>query len=76
MLEYPLEEARDLLTNNLKTAKENLQQVETDLDFLKDQITTTEVNIARVYNWDVRKRAQKGPNSGEENLPGLAGDDK
>ena len=23
---------------------------------IRDQITTTEVNIARVYNWDVKRR--------------------
>lgn len=56
MLEYPIDEALTLLTKNLETAKRNLKQVDLDLDFLKDQLTTTEVNIARVYNWDVRRR--------------------
>ncbi|CAJ0751835.1 14231_t:CDS:2, partial [Entrophospora sp. SA101] len=27
-----------------------------DLEFLREQITTMEVNTARVYNWDVKKR--------------------
>jgi hypothetical protein len=56
MLEYPISEAEQLLTKNFETATKNLQQIETDLDFLRDQITTTEVNMARVYNWDVKKR--------------------
>jgi len=56
MLEYPISEAQELLTKNNETAKRNLIQVDLDLDFLKDQMTTTEVNIARVYNWDVRRR--------------------
>ncbi|XP_026498636.1 prefoldin subunit 3 [Vanessa tameamea] len=56
MLEYSLEDAEKLLTTNMATAKKNLSCVEHDLDFLRDQWTTTEVNMARVYNWDVKKR--------------------
>lgn len=59
MLEYSCEEAVELLTNNLETAKKNLQSLSEDLDFLKDQITTTEVNIARVFNWDVKEKRKK-----------------
>lgn len=61
MLEYPLEEARQLLSKNLEAARTNLNCVNHDLDFLRDQFTTTEVNMARVYNWDVKRRqASKG----------------
>ena len=56
MLEYTIEEADQLLTKNSETATKNLQQIDKDLDFLRDQITTTEVNMARVYNWDVKRR--------------------
>ncbi|XP_041979822.1 prefoldin subunit 3 [Aricia agestis] len=56
MLEYTLEDAEKLLTTNMATAKKNLSCVEHDLDFLRDQWTTTEVNMARVYNWDVKRR--------------------
>merc|ERR1712188_255032 len=56
MLEYTYEEALDLLTNNLKNAVDTVDSLDTDLDFIKDQITTTEVNIARVYNQDVREK--------------------
>ncbi|RWS07332.1 prefoldin subunit 3-like protein [Dinothrombium tinctorium] len=65
MLEYPIEEAEQLLSRNLETAMRNLAQIDVDLDFLRDQITTTEVSIlfkclkndmARVYNWDVKRR--------------------
>ena len=31
-------------------AEERLAEHDADIDYLKDQITTTEVNIARVYN--------------------------
>ncbi|KPJ06779.1 putative prefoldin subunit 3 [Papilio machaon] len=56
MLEYSLEDAENLLTTNMATAKKNLACVEHDLDFLRDQWTTIEVNMARVYNWDIKKR--------------------
>jgi hypothetical protein len=36
----------------------NLEQVDEDLEFLKEQITTMEVNIARVYNDEVRHRRE------------------
>ena len=53
MLEYPIEEAKALLATNLANAKGNLKSLVIDLDFLKDQITTSEVNIARVHNYKV-----------------------
>ncbi|PFX33687.1 prefoldin subunit 3-like [Stylophora pistillata] len=60
MLEYSIEEAGALLSKNLNTAEKNLKDIEDDLGFLRDQYTTTEVNMARVYNWEVKKRqAQK-----------------
>jgi len=62
MLEYEIAEAKALLTKNIETAKSNLSEVEKDINFLRDQITTTEVNMARVYNWDVKRR-QKAKSS-------------
>lgn len=56
MLEYTLDSAQELLTKNIQTAKVTLKCIEHDLDFLRDQFTTTEVNMARVYNWDVKRR--------------------
>ena len=56
MLEYPIEEAQELLNKNYATAKENLAQTEEDLAFLHDQVTTMEVNLARVYNYRVKLR--------------------
>merc|ERR1711988_15125 len=59
MLEYDLDEAAALLAKNHEAATKSLEQVEEDLGFLRDQTTTIEVNMARVYNWDVKKRQQK-----------------
>ncbi|KAJ0006217.1 hypothetical protein NQD34_013490 [Periophthalmus magnuspinnatus] len=59
MLEYDIDEAQALLEKNLSTASRSLDTVEEDLDFLRDQFTTTEVNMARVYNWDVKRRQKE-----------------
>ena len=53
MVEYSHDEALALLERNLKNAEIRLKSTEEDLNFLKDQITTTEVNIARCYNQTV-----------------------
>lgn len=56
MLEYPIEEGAIMLSKNLETAHSSLLQVQNELDTIKDQITTIEVDMARVYNWDVQER--------------------
>ncbi|XP_026806237.1 prefoldin subunit 3 [Rhopalosiphum maidis] len=56
MLEYNLDDATELISRNIQLATDNMGQVDDDLDFLRDQFTTTEVNMARVYNWDVKRR--------------------
>mmetsp|Transcript_5423 Transcript_5423/g.7847 ORF Transcript_5423/g.7847 Transcript_5423/m.7847 type:complete len:206 (-) Transcript_5423:1964-2581(-) len=60
MLEYTYEEAIDLLESKLKLVKKDLEEATTDLSFTRNQIITAEVNISRIYNWDIRrKREQK-----------------
>ncbi|CAO1625094.1 unnamed protein product [Sympodiomycopsis kandeliae] len=67
MLSYPLDEAIELLTNKLSTAKKSLASTKVDLDFLRDQITTMEVNTARVHNFDVKhRRSQKEKDKSSE----------
>jgi prefoldin subunit 5 len=56
MVAYPLDEAEDLLTGKLEKARSSLQAAEEDLEFLRVQITTLEVAIARVHNWDVGEK--------------------
>ncbi len=56
MVEYSFEEALTLLERNLSNALFRIQQTEDDINFLKDQITTTEVNIARIYNQSVANK--------------------
>ena len=50
MVEYTYDEAIKLLGKNLHNAEAKIAETTTDIDFLKDQITTTEVNLARIYN--------------------------
>ena len=45
MMEYSIDEALSLLTKNLASAKKMLSQVQEDLNFVRDQTTTTEVSI-------------------------------
>ncbi|RZC79657.1 hypothetical protein C5167_042233 [Papaver somniferum] len=59
MLEYTSEEASALLQKNLDNAKASLEVLIADLQFLRDQVTITQVTIARVYNWDVHQRRSK-----------------
>lgn len=59
MLSYTQDEAIELLTSKLVAAKQNLANAIEDLEFLREQITVMEVNTARVYNWDVKRRREK-----------------
>eukprot|EP00993_Chasmostoma_nieuportense_P004389 NODE_5060_length_704_cov_54.984402_g4897_i0.p1 GENE.NODE_5060_length_704_cov_54.984402_g4897_i0~~NODE_5060_length_704_cov_54.984402_g4897_i0.p1 ORF type:complete len:213 (+),score=60.15 NODE_5060_length_704_cov_54.984402_g4897_i0:63-641(+) len=56
MVEYTYEEALDLLNNNLAAAQINLDHTLEDLAYLRDQLTVSEVNIARVYNFEVKNK--------------------
>ena len=53
MVEYSYGEAITLLGKNLANAEAKIKETETNIDFLKDQCTTTEVNLARIYNQGV-----------------------
>lgn len=59
MLSYKLPEAIELLRSKQDMAEKNLTTVVDDLEYLKEQVTIMEVNIARVYNWDVKRRREK-----------------
>ncbi|KAG0670065.1 prefoldin subunit 3 [Maudiozyma exigua] len=69
MLEYPVEEAVDLLKERHKTAQKSLETALEDVEFLRENITTMEVNCARLYNWDVeRRRALREAEEGTKKL--------
>lgn len=58
MLAYKPAEAKQLLTDKLASAKTTLSNAIEDLDWLREQITVTEVNLARCYNYSVLLRRQ------------------
>ncbi|KAI0830063.1 Prefoldin subunit 3 [Trametes gibbosa] len=58
MLSYKLPAAVALLRSKLDSAQNSLTTVIEDLEFLREQITIMEVNTARVYNWDVKRRRE------------------
>ncbi|KAF7331786.1 Prefoldin subunit 3 [Mycena kentingensis (nom. inval.)] len=59
MLSYKIPEAIDLLKSKLKVAEGTLQNTVEDLEFIREQITVMEVNTARLYNWDVKRRRER-----------------
>lgn len=59
MVEYGIDEAKTLLTDKLSMAKKSVDSLKQDLEFLREQITTMEVNIARIYNYDVKRRREQ-----------------
>ncbi|KAF6256629.1 Prefoldin subunit-domain-containing protein [Scenedesmus sp. NREL 46B-D3] len=56
MVEYPLEEAEQLLQQQLDVCTGSLEAISKDMEATKDSVTITEVSIARVFNWDVEQR--------------------
>ncbi|CAI4224323.1 unnamed protein product [Auanema sp. JU1783] len=58
MVEYELEKAREILEKNKNTVDSQISELTVELDYVKDQITTTEVNIAHIYNYGIRKRQE------------------
>jgi len=59
MLSYKIPEAIGLLRSKLEVAEQNLSNITSDLEYLKEQVTIMEVNTARVYNWDVKRRRER-----------------
>lgn len=58
MVEYELADAMELLRENLAGAQAQLAEMEGDLAFLRAQMNVVEVNMTRVYNWDVAVRRE------------------
>ncbi|KAF8439933.1 Prefoldin subunit-domain-containing protein [Boletus edulis BED1] len=56
MLSYNIPVAISLLRSKLGAAEASLKTTIEDLEFLREQLTMMEVNTARMYNWDVKRR--------------------
>ena len=57
-MSYEIPEAKRLLQDKLDSSLRNIDELGSDLGFLREQITTLEVNIARLYNWHVKSSRQ------------------
>lgn len=57
MVEYPVQEALSLLQEKATSCDQLIGSLEDDKLFLREQMTTIEVNIARLYNWTVQNKA-------------------
>lgn len=67
MVEYPFDEASELLTKNLEAATNNLKGTEADIAYLRDQINTTDINMSQVWNHHIAlTREAKGGAGGKE----------
>ncbi|KAH9986181.1 prefoldin subunit [Russula compacta] len=69
MLSYKIPAAIELLKSKLEAANTSLNNTVENLEFIREQMTVMEVNTARVFNWDVkrrRERREKEQLSGEE----------
>ena len=58
MLSFTLDEADDLLQSKIKASNNTVETCKEDLEFLREQITTMEVNIARTHNWNVKRKRE------------------
>jgi len=59
MLSYKIPAAIELLKSKLEAANTSLNNTIEDLEFIREQMTVMEVNTARVYNWDVKRRRER-----------------
>jgi len=59
MLSYKIPAAIELLKSKLEAANTSLNNAIEDLEFIREQMTVMEVNTARVYNWDVKRRRER-----------------
>ena len=56
MVEYTVEEARQLLTKNIGQVMKQITDCERNMEFIKEQMTIVEVGVSRVFNHDVQQR--------------------
>ncbi|ORM42002.1 putative prefoldin subunit 3 [Babesia sp. Xinjiang] len=63
MVEYPVGEATALLKDQLKVALESIEDIKSDLEWIRTQITATEVTVARLHNYGVMKKSSAGASS-------------
>eukprot|EP00916_Digyalum_oweni_P000582 GHVL01001147.1.p1 GENE.GHVL01001147.1~~GHVL01001147.1.p1 ORF type:complete len:178 (+),score=40.13 GHVL01001147.1:58-591(+) len=58
MLEYPIPDALKLLTTSFNSCVEKIKNLSESIDFLREQITTCEVNQRRIINYSIKIKAK------------------
>lgn len=56
MVEYPVDEAIEMLSTKIENCNSAIARLEQERMFLREQITTIEVSIARLYNWTIKNK--------------------
>jgi len=69
MLEFDLDEGQALLQEKSAKAVESLRITNALIDAVRELITTVEVNMARIYNWDVKRRQLEKEKQGIKDKP-------
>ncbi|KAH7723883.1 CRE-PFD-3 protein [Aphelenchoides avenae] len=65
MVEYELEEAQAVLQKNIENVERVVNELSDDLAFVQDQITTTEVNMAHLYNYGIQQKRLQSTSAAE-----------
>jgi hypothetical protein len=58
MLEYTYDDAIALLESKQTVVQREYVETKDDLAFTRDQVITCDVNMSRIYNWDVRRKRE------------------
>lgn len=61
MVEYTHDEALELLDTQLKQSILKVQELTEDLNFLRGNSITVEVNMARIFNYNVKLKKTAKP---------------
>jgi len=56
---------QELLEGNLSICKANVKSADKDIEVIRDNVTTLEVSLSRVWNFDVERRRSATTNSKE-----------
>ena len=62
MVEYTYDEAIDMLETQQKQSAAKIEELNEDLDFLRGNSITVEVNMARLFNYNVKLKKLKSEN--------------
>lgn len=69
MVEYSFDEAIELLEQQLRQFHFKIQELSEDLDDLRGNSITVEVNMARLFNFNVKRKKLLNP--GDSQAPAL-----